>query len=68
MYINPFFAGVLATVCVEVLCSFIYALQHNNQGTPEKIVAVDLTKDEMREMLEKLQETMNGKNNDNQGE
>ena len=63
MYINPFFAGVLATICAEVLCAFIYSLQHSNR--PNKIASVKLTPEEMKEIVDKLEGISSGENNDN---
>lgn len=66
MYINPFFAGVLATVCVEIICSFIYALQHNNKD--DKMVAFELTQEDIDRVIEDLRRGKDGEDNDNQGE
>lgn len=66
MYINPFFAGILATVCVEIICSFIYALQHNNRN--DDMIPIELTPDNIERIIENLRRNKDGEDNDNQGE
>lgn len=70
MYIDPFIAGILITLFVEISFVLIFAIQHLHKiDDDENCVHVELTKEEMEQIMENLKGVVeNVKDNDNQGE
>lgn len=72
MYIEPFWAGVVAVIVCEILVAFMYSFHVvHSQDSDEsmKIMDVQLSEDEKDELLKCVSEIMekrNGKDNSNQ--
>lgn len=72
MYINEFWMGVIATIVAELACMFIYGITHRYDDEEVKEIHLEEADEEdvkeLIQVLKKMEEKSNVKNNINQGE
>lgn len=73
MYINPFIAGIMATIACEVCCAIVYAIMHRHDDYEAQEIPIELNeanKEDIKELI-KVLDRMSGKHeqdNNDKGE